>query len=404
MAYFYLPHSCALPSRVPCLSFWFFAVALRALISPPNHAIRTYVNRPPPSFFLLQVSNDGLKAMRRHRRGLSAVFAAGSLTVLLVLWGMGQATTAAPIDVAAEAGLTGSPVQAAGIAPVMVADAVVPQHAKDEIIPSVGVEEDEDGDEWKEREEEEEDEDEEVYVEEDEIRAPLPVKAAPTKATTGKKLRQLEDQGDAGAEGAEKAAAAPSPFTIATTASTRAAAPAAPAAAVPYKETRELPWETEAWQRDLDELKALLDTDIEPAALEAEASSLAADIGSEGHIETMGSLGNVMNIFSSSPDPVWPFCSPGGILYKVGLVCPVMSIAAKILMRSPPDFGNYVAWVRALPSLLPSFPSHPPAAFVLRILASSRRSPSVRVICKSDLTDLPFPSLPPSLPPLPQRS
>lgn len=268
------------------------------------------------------------------------MFAAGSLTVLLVLWGMGQATTATPIDVAANAGLTDSPAQVAGIAPVMVADAVGPQQAKDEIIPSVGVQEDEDGEEWKEGEEEgEEEEDEEVYVQEDDIRAPLPVKAAPTKATTGKKLRQLEGQGEAGAEGAEKAAAAPSPSTITTTTTTEAAAPADPAAAIPYKETRELPWETEAWQRDLDELKALLDTDIEPAAVEAEASSLAADIGSDGHIESMGALGNLMNLFSSSPDPAWPFCSPGGILYKVGLVCPVMSIAAKILMRSPPDFG-----------------------------------------------------------------
>ena len=242
---------------------------------------------------------------------------AGSLT-LVVLWGMGQA---AITDVAAGAELTGRSAQATEIAPMVTPDSMSPLQTKDKIIPSVAEEETEKGDVWNKREEEE---DEEAHVEGDVIRAPLPANAA-----SQKKLQQLGRQGKT---------SAPSPPIMATKATAGAAAPVDPAVAVPTKETRELPWETEAWQRDLDELNALLDTDIEPAAIDAEASSLAAGIGSDGHLETMSTIGNLMNLLSPSPDPAWPFCSPGGILYKVGLVCPVMSIAAKILMRSPPDF------------------------------------------------------------------
>lgn len=254
---------------------------------------------------------------QRQRRGLSAAYAAGSLAVLMVLWGMGQATTAAappaPVDAVADAVQTGSAAQAAGLAPVMVAGAM--QGVKEEIVPEVTVDVQENENEGEEEDREEEAEnDDEVYVEEDDIRAPLPSKAAPPTAKIRGKLRQLEE-----------------PAAV-------VAAPAADDAPSPRKETRELPWETEAWQRDLDELQTLLDMDIEPEALKAEGSSLAADIGSDGHVETMGAFGNLMNFLSPSPDPAWPFCSPGGVLYKVGLVCPVMGIAAKILMRSPPDF------------------------------------------------------------------
>lgn len=251
--------------------------------------------------------------MRQRRRRLSAVFAAGSLT-LLVLWSMGQGAIA---DVAAGAGQTGRSAHTTKIALMEMPDSVGPLRSKDKIIPSVALE-----DVWIEREKEEEDE--EVHVEGNLIPAPLPA-----KATSEKKLRQLDRQGKT---------TTPSPPTMAATATVGAAAPLDPAVVVPTKETRILPWETKAWQRDLVELNALLDMDIEPAAIETEASSLAAGIGSDGHFETMGSMGNLMNLLSPSPDPAWPFCSPVGILYKTGLVCPVMNIAAKILMRSPPDF------------------------------------------------------------------
>lgn len=103
---------------------------------------------------------------------------------------------------------------------------------------------------------------------------------------------------------------------------------------------RQLPWESEAWQRDLDELETLLDMDIamEGGSKDAGGSSLSAGIGSDGQVVGMSSMSRAMNFFSPSPDPDWPFCSPAGLLYESGLVCPVMQVSAMILMRSPPDF------------------------------------------------------------------
>lgn len=137
-----------------------------------------------------------------------------------------------------------------------------------------------------------------------------------------------------------------------------------------------LPWETEGWQKDIAELQELLDIDIEPevSADQGAAGDLTgAGVAPDGQIESMGGLTTLMNLFSKTPDPMWPFCSPAGALWRVGLVCPVMKLMAKyvisgrgggiclssrilfhpcsslalsyspfpqkrILMRSPPDF------------------------------------------------------------------
>lgn len=108
--------------------------------------------------------------------------------------------------------------------------------------------------------------------------------------------------------------------------------PARKAIQVGETPTKPLPWETEGWAKDMAELQDLMDIDIEPevSADQGAAGDLtAAGVAPDGQVETMGGLTSLMNWLSKTPDKEYPFCSPAGVLWRAGLICPVMKLMAK---------------------------------------------------------------------------
>jgi hypothetical protein len=110
------------------------------------------------------------------------------------------------------------------------------------------------------------------------------------------------------------------------------------------EDNKELLAEVEAWVEEMEKmsLDELLDmdvTEISPAQKKnKESGSLSEFTTNDGQVVTMGAWGEIINWVSPSPSHEWPFCAPGGFLSMTHTVCPVVYIAARVLVRSPPDF------------------------------------------------------------------
>lgn len=74
-------------------------------------------------------------------------------------------------------------------------------------------------------------------------------------------------------------------------------------------------------------------------AVEREVNStIEAHVGADGEVEQTGAFAQIINALSASPDKLFPMCSPVGVVTRLHLLCPIVVISARMIIRGPPDF------------------------------------------------------------------
>ena len=67
-------------------------------------------------------------------------------------------------------------------------------------------------------------------------------------------------------------------------------------------------------------------------------STIEAHVGADGEVQQTGAWAKLINALSQSPDKLFPMCSPVGVVARLHLLCPIVQISARIIIRNPPDF------------------------------------------------------------------
>lgn len=87
-------------------------------------------------------------------------------------------------------------------------------------------------------------------------------------------------------------------------------------------------------KQDMEEMMTLLQQAVEREV----NSTIEAHVGADGQVEETGTWTNIINRLSASPDKLFPMCSPVGVVTRMHLLCPIIVISARMIIRGPPDF------------------------------------------------------------------